>query len=118
MHPPCEVILRYVLPAYRALIAKALIEKYSFSQVDAAKSLGTTQAAISYYLHSKRGHKFVKELEEIPSIRSSVDKLVVEINEGKVSPRNATTFFCELCILLKDSGFLKTLQKGASSFKE
>lgn len=118
MHPPCEVILRYVLPAFRALIAKALIEKYGFSQISAAKSLGTTQAAISYYLHSKRGHKFVKELEEIPSIRTSVDKLVVEINEGKVSPRDVTACFCGLCTLLKDSEFLKTLEKGNSTFKE
>ncbi|MEM2094308.1 MAG: hypothetical protein QXI32_03315 [Candidatus Bathyarchaeia archaeon] len=115
MRPPCEVILRYVLPAYRALVAKTLIEEHGFSQVDAAKSLGTTQAAISYYLHSKRGNKFVKELEKIPKIRSSVDILVEEIKEGRVLPNEAIDFFCKLCTILKDSELLKTLKKGSSS---
>lgn len=111
LHPPCEVILRYVLPAYRALVVKALIEKHGFSQVAAAKSLGTTQAAISYYLHSKRGNKFVRELEEVPGIRSSVDKIVEDMKEKKVSPSDAMAYFCELCAILKDSEFLKTLSK-------
>ncbi len=38
MRPPCEIVVRYVLPTFRSLVAKELIEKYSMSQQAAAKS--------------------------------------------------------------------------------
>lgn len=62
MRPPCEIVVKQVLPAFRALVAKDLIGKYRFSQVAAAKELGTTQAAISQYLCSKRGEKKVERV--------------------------------------------------------
>ena len=69
MRPPCELVVRYILPTFRSLIAKELVEKYHFSQNDAAKKLGTTQAAISHYLSSKRGHKRMKELETVAKVQ-------------------------------------------------
>ena len=33
MRPPCELVVRYVLPTFRSLVAKELIEKYDLSQV-------------------------------------------------------------------------------------
>ena len=63
MYLACEVVARYILPIFRSLIAKDLIEKYNFTQVEAAEKLGTTQAAISQYLHSKRGYKGLEQFE-------------------------------------------------------
>lgn len=114
MRPPCEVIVRYVLPAYRALVAKTLIESYGFSQVASAKRLGTTQAAISYYLYSKRGDKVISQLEAVPGIRASVDKLAESIKEGRFSPGEALVMFCELCGLLKGSEFLCGLHRDST----
>lgn len=53
--PPCEMAVKFTLLAIRFLIARRLVEKYKFTQTLAAKALGTTQPAISYYIQSKRG---------------------------------------------------------------
>lgn len=59
---PCESFGRYALPKFRLLVAKELIEKYGFTQTEAARKLGITQAAISQYLHSKRGYRGIPKL--------------------------------------------------------
>ena len=101
MRPPCEVVVRSILPAFRSLVARSLIENYNFSQVVAAKKLGTTQASISHYLYSKRGEKMVKQLETSPSVKSIVDEIASGIAADKVSPFDAMLKFCELCAALR-----------------
>jgi len=100
MRPPCELIVRYVLPTLRSLIAKELIKKYGFSQVEAAKKLGTTQAAISQYLRSKRGEKNIKKLESIPAIKLAVDEIAQGIATEEMSATETVTCFCSLCTKL------------------
>ncbi|MFX0067432.1 MAG: transcriptional regulator [Candidatus Hermodarchaeota archaeon] len=97
MRPPCEVVVRSVLPAFRSLVAKRLIEKYGFSQVAAAEKLGTTQASISHYFYSKRGQKMVKELENSSSFRSIIFEIAEGIASEKLSPPEAMRQFCKLC---------------------
>lgn len=101
MRPPCEVIVRSALPAVRSLIAKRLIEKYGFSQVDAAKKLGTTQAAISHYLYGKRGDKRMKQLEASSLVRATADEIAEGIAKEKFSPFDAMLNFCKLCKALR-----------------
>ncbi|MCW4016377.1 MAG: hypothetical protein NWF06_08410 [Candidatus Bathyarchaeota archaeon] len=115
MRPPCEVVVRSVLPAFRSLVARRLIENFNFSQVSAAKKLGTTQASISNYLYSKRGSKLVKQLEASPSVQ----KLVAEIAEGiatdKISPFDAMLHFCKLCEVLRSGDMICDWHKGCLS---
>jgi len=101
MRPPCELVVRSVLPAFRSLVAKSLIEKYHFSQVAAAEKLGTTQASISHYLYSKRGDKRLKQLEASPSVRSIADEIAEGIAAEKLSPFDAMLEFCKLCRALR-----------------
>jgi hypothetical protein len=85
------------------MVAKELIEKYSMSQQIAAKKLGTTQAAVSYYLYDKRGDKRMKQLEAIPSIREAASRVAEGIASEKFSIVDAMTVFCELCVSLRKS---------------
>jgi len=48
------------------MVAKELMETYSFSQNEVAEKLGITQAAVSHYINSKRGAVMMTELERIP----------------------------------------------------
>lgn len=108
MYPPCEVVGRYVLPIFRALIAKELIEKYDFTQVDAAEKLGTTQAAISQYIHSKRGYKGIADFEEtLPIIQSAAAEIAEDIATGKIGADGVMLTFCRLCSSLREKGRLK-----------
>lgn len=93
--------MRSVLPAFRSLVAKRLIEKYRFSQVAAAKKLGTTQASISHYRYSKRGDKRLKQLEASPSVLGIVDEIAEGIAAEKLSPFDAMLQFCRLCKTLR-----------------
>jgi len=111
LRPPCEVVAQYVLPAFRSLVAKALIEKHNFSQVEAAKKLGTTQAAISQYLYSKRGEKRIRQLEKIPSVQSTAKEIARNIASGEFSSADAMQVFCRLCVALRDNGVICTLHK-------
>lgn len=101
MRPPCEIVVRYVLPTFRSLVAKELIEKYNMSQKAAAVKLGTTQAAVSYYLYAKRGDKRMKELESIPSVRRAASRVARGMASEKFSMMDAMTVFCELCVSLR-----------------
>ena len=109
MYPPCESIARYVLPVFRSLVAKELVEKYGFTQVEAAKKLGTTQAAISQYLHLKRGFggadQFKKTLPKIQELARETAKRIVTEN---LSPDEFMATFCDLCRELQASKVLKT----------
>lgn len=102
LRPPCELVVRYVLPAFRSLVAKELVSKYNFSQMAVAEKLGTTQATISYYLYSKRGDKRLRQLESIPTIQSAASKIAQGIATKKLSSFEPMLTFCKLCMTLRN----------------
>jgi len=112
MRPPCEPVVKLVLPAFRSLVAKELIDKYHFSQVAAAKKLGTTQAAISHYLYSKRGAKRMKELEANASVLSVANQVASGIATQSLSPLDAMLKFCELCKASRTKDLICNMHKG------
>ena len=111
MRPPCELIVRYVLPAFRSLVAKELVGKYNFSQMAVAEKLGTTQATISYYLYSKRGDKRLRQLESIPSIQSAATKIAQGIATKELSPLDPMLTFCKLCTVLRNRDIVCDLHR-------
>lgn len=94
----CESVARNVLPLYRAYVAKELVEKYGFTQVSAAKKLGTTQPAISQYLSSKRGRQKIANYAEIlPIVQRAAAKVAQRMAEAEMSTEEFNDSFCDLC---------------------
>jgi len=118
MRPPCEVVVRSVLPAFRSLVARRLVETFNFSQVAAAKKLGTTQASVSHYLYSKRGDKMVKQLEESPTVQKLVNEIAEGIAANKISPFDAMLHFCKLCQVLRSRDLICDWHKGCIDVPE
>lgn len=116
MRPPCETVVKFILPALRALIAKRLIEEHNFSQVVVARKLGTTQAAISQYLRSKRGAKVISELEGLSEIRFLLDDISMELSRENYDPIAVMEKFCKLCTVIRRTGFLCDLHKVKVEF--
>lgn len=114
MRPPCELVVRYVLPAFRSLVAKELVSRYHFSQRAAAEKLGTTQASISHYLYSKRGDKRMKELESVAAVRSLVSEVAEGIATEKLAPMDSLLKFCQLCTALRNSDIICDLHRDAT----
>jgi predicted transcriptional regulator len=102
---PCESFARFALPTFRLLVAKDLIEKHNFTQTEAAKRLGITQAAISQYIHSKRG---LKTTEKFDKERDMIEKAVYEIAEdiarSEKGADEISESFCKLCLIIREKG--------------
>ena len=102
IYPLCEVVGQYFLPVFRSLVAKELIEKHKFTQIEAAEKLGTTQAAISQYIHSKRGFKAIEQFEGIlPRIQTIAIEIARDLATGKMNANQVTLSFCKLCTSLQ-----------------
>ncbi|MGB6681259.1 MAG: transcriptional regulator [Candidatus Bathyarchaeia archaeon] len=101
MRPPCEEIVQEFLPTFRSLIAKELIEKYSFSQVEVAEKLGTTQAAVSQYLSSKRGQRNSSKIKSMTKVKALASEVAKEMAENKLEAFDVTSSFCKLCLELR-----------------
>lgn len=118
MRPPCEIVVRSILPAFRSLVARSLVENFNFSQVAAAKKLGTTQASISHYLYSKRGEKMVKQLEASSSVKAIVSEIAEGIAADKITPFDAMLQFCKLCESLRSGDLICNSHKSCLSIPE
>ena len=100
----CESIARQILPLYRSAAAKELIAKYKFTQIEAAKKLGTTQAAISQYVNSKRGFRDIPNYEKVaPLVNEAAARVAKRITTTEMGPAEFNASFCELCKKLRQS---------------
>ncbi len=115
MKPYCETVAQVVLPTIRALVAKELIEKYKFTQQDAAAKLGLTQSAISQYLRNLRGSK-IKILEKDKKISKEIEIFASRIASGEVDSSNILVPFCNICKKIRKSKTLCSIHK--KSFPE
>jgi predicted transcriptional regulator len=98
----CERVTKYIMPAVRGLIAKTLIEEYGFSQSSAAKALGISQAAVSYYISLKRGYRMSKKLEKNKMIMEAIRGLARKIAETKGS-KKVNLNLCDICSILNEN---------------
>ncbi|MEM2108629.1 MAG: Fis family transcriptional regulator [Candidatus Bathyarchaeia archaeon] len=99
----CENVARQILPLYRAYVAKELVEKYGYTQVSAAKKLGTTQPAVSQYLSSKRGRQKIARYDEIlPLVQRAAEKVAQRMAKADMSIEEFNDSFCDLCRELQE----------------
>ena len=81
MLQPFEVVTAKLLPTIRARLAQVLLDEYKMKQVEVAKHLGITQAAVSHYKTMSRG--IDRELVKLfPEIDKYVQHLAGRIADG------------------------------------
>lgn len=103
MGAKCETVGKYVLPVFRSLVAKELVNSHNLTQIEAAQKLGTTQAAISQYLNSKRAIVGAKQFgDALPRIKSLAEKTAQRLAKGGVTWNQVVLDFCLLCSTLSD----------------
>jgi predicted transcriptional regulator len=80
------------------MLAKELINTYNLTQVEAAQRLGTTQAAISQYVNSKRTNRGMEQFDAIvPKIQAMASETAKRLANKEISPEEVTIDFCKLC---------------------
>ncbi len=98
MSARCETINKYVLPIFRALVAKELLFNHKLTQTEVAKKLGTTQAAISQYINSKRAIKSTEQLAHMmPKIQALAKDTAQELAKQDTNENETPLDFCRLC---------------------
>jgi predicted transcriptional regulator len=100
----CSEIVNKVLPTFRSLLAKTLINKHGYTQIQAASKIGVTQAAISNYLNSKRAKKRHNTLGiNYALVESIANETAEKIVTNEIKPDEITIYFCKFCNSFKDN---------------
>jgi predicted transcriptional regulator len=95
MLQPQELVVAKLLPTIRARLAKELLRTYKMKQVDVARSMGITQAAVSHYNTQSRGVD-QDMMRRFPEIKTFVDELAGRIAHGMSMSQQISTIndFC------------------------
>lgn len=111
LKPPCIIVVRYVLPAIRTLIAEELIERHGLRRSDVARKMGMTPAAVTQYLEGVRGGiatDLVKGSEEVAEM---VSQTAEGLAKNEVSVCDVLDKMCEVCRAMRISGLLCEMHK-------
>lgn len=112
MKLPCEIAVRSVVPAIRALIAKELTKTHRMKQNDAANLLGITQTAISKYIHHVRGSTLLIESEVVTT---EIASTAIALANGELKRKEVPLQICNVCRLIREQGLMCELCKQINS---
>lgn len=106
LRPPCELVVKKMLPNFRILIAQNL-QSRGYSQNRIAKALGLTQAAVNYYLQTNV-REAIDELLRLgfdeENLKSTIEATVDYLANGRGA--QALTLLCSQCIKLRSSSLM------------
>lgn len=118
MKPPCEVVVKRVLPAIRSILVKDLTERHDLSQTKIANQLGITQPAVSQYLGAARGSSKLKENLQESGLYSELKKLSDEIANGTTQKTQIIKKYCEICNSMGEKEILCTYHLESEPYLE
>src|SRR2546426_12686059 len=90
MLQPQELVVARLLPTIRARLARELLHTYKMKQVDVARSMGITQAAVSHYNTQSRGvdQEMLRLFPEIkPFVNELADRLAQRLQDYRQNSR-------------------------------
>lgn len=96
MKPPCEIVVKQILPTIRAMLVKDLVERHKLNQVDVAKKLGITQPAVSQYISALRGKPKIEKIISKGS-EGAIKKFSDDIARGKLKHAEIIKRYCAIC---------------------
>jgi predicted transcriptional regulator len=106
---PCEVAVKCMLPAVRALIATELMTEHKLKQTEVAKLLGVSQPAISLYNRKMRGKAL--DLEGDPDVTRLTDGFAASLAKGGLAREEFIPMLCEICQVIRAKGLLCSMHK-------
>jgi predicted transcriptional regulator len=109
--PPCIVVVRYILPAVRAQIARELINKYGLRRSEAAEKMGVTPAAVTQYLKGVRGEVASSMVENSTEVIEAVSKIAENLVKDEDPIIEVLGKMCETCRTVRSNGLLCEMHK-------
>jgi predicted transcriptional regulator len=116
MNLPCEIAVKSVVPAIRALLARELVENHKLKQSEAAELLAITQTAVSKYTHYVRGSLLPIENED--EVRMSILDTAASLANGTMNYATLSMQICRTCRLVREKRLMCELCRNANSNME
>ncbi len=109
---PCEVGVKTVLPAIKALLARTIVEKHGMKEKQAAEILGLSQSAISRYVTKGRGN--IIAIENVAEVQTLIDQMTAFLMHKPDQKMEILKLFCQTCKIIREKGLMCQLcQKNA-----
>ena len=104
MITPCEVAVKSVVPAIKALVACELVEKHGLKQDEVAEILGISQSAVSKYTGKTRG--YVIRVDDIEDVRPMINSMIALLLDRDYERNELLVSFCQTCALVRKSSLM------------
>lgn len=106
LNPPCEIVVWYLIPGIRSVLAKKLFD-LGMKQKEISSILDITQPAVSQYLSDKRGN----EVGFNDEVLDMINNLAYDLKNGKMEKIDIIPRICEICRKSKAEDILCMLHK-------
>ena len=104
MITPCEVAVKSVVPAIKALVACELVEKHGLKQDEVAEILGISQSAVSKYTGKTRG--YVIRVDDIEDVRPMINSMIALLLDRDYERNELLASFCQTCAIVRKSSLM------------
>jgi uncharacterized protein len=101
---PCEVGVKTVLPAVKAIMARTIVEKHGLNEKQTADLLGLSQSAVSRYVGRERGN--ILNIEDTPEILALIDQMTTHIVKYPDNKAEFLKLFCQTCQTIREKGLM------------
>jgi len=101
---PCEVGVKTVLPAIKAIMARQIVEKHGLNEQETGRLLGLSQSAVSRYMSKERGN--LLPLEGATDILALIDQMVISLIKDPGNKNQILTLFCQICQAIRQKGLM------------
>jgi predicted transcriptional regulator len=118
MKPYCVTVVKYILPAMRALITKELMEKYGLRKIDVADRMSLSPAAVTQYSKGVRGSHYVKEISSSKEIMKKISEISEAVADDEATVEALMENMCEVCRLIRSKKKIGERHAGKTSGSE
>jgi predicted transcriptional regulator len=101
---PCEVAVKSVVPAVKALIARQLAEEHGLRQEQVAEILGMSQSAVSKYSRKVRGHAI--DIDDIKGVRPLISDMIAMLLDEPRQNSELVQLFCKACVAVRRTSLM------------
>lgn len=101
---PCEVGVKTVLPAVKAIMARSIVEKHGLNEKQTANLLGLSQSAVSRYVGRERGNQL--SLDNSNEVLTLIDQMVLNLLKQPNNKAEILKLFCQTCQAIRERGLM------------
>ncbi len=104
MDNKCETVGKYLMPMFRSMVAKELVGTHKLTQMQASEILGTSQAAVSQYLSSRRAVGGSEKFSDLlPKLKTMANRTADRLMTKQITWKEVSRDFCNICSSLIES---------------